>query len=45
MIAEGEIYLTTAWWLTVIPGAALVLVTLGFSLFGDGLARQLRIRV
>jgi peptide/nickel transport system permease protein len=45
MIAEGEIYLTTAWWLTVIPGAALVLVTLGFSLFGDGLARQLRVRV
>lgn len=45
MIAEGEIYLTTAWWLTVIPGSALVLLTLGFSLLGDGLARQMRVQV
>jgi peptide/nickel transport system permease protein len=45
MISEGEIYLTTAWWLSVFPGIALVLVTFGFSLFGDGLARQLRVQV
>lgn len=45
MIAEGEIYLTTAWWLTVIPGTMLILLTLGFSLLGDGLARQLRVQV
>jgi len=45
MIAEGEIYLYTAWWLTVIPGTTLILLTLGFSLLGDGLARQLRVQV
>jgi peptide/nickel transport system permease protein len=45
MIAEGEIYQTTAWWLTVIPGTMLILLTLGFSLLGDGLARQLRVQV
>jgi peptide/nickel transport system permease protein len=45
MIAEGEIYLTTAWWLTVIPGTMLIFLTLGFSLLGDGLARQLRVQV
>jgi peptide/nickel transport system permease protein len=45
MVAEGEIYLTTAWWLTVIPGTMLILLTLGFSLLGDGLARQLRVQV
>ncbi len=45
MIAEGELYLTTAWWLTVIPGTMLILLTLGFSLLGDGLARQLRVQV
>jgi peptide/nickel transport system permease protein len=45
MIAEGEVYQTTAWWLTVIPGTMLMLLTLGFSLLGDGLARQLRVQV
>ncbi len=45
MIAEGEIYLTTAWWLTVMPGGALVLLTVGFALLGDGIARQMRVQI
>jgi peptide/nickel transport system permease protein len=45
MIAEGEIYLTTAWWLTVMPGSALILLTVGFALLGDGIARQMRVQV
>jgi peptide/nickel transport system permease protein len=45
MIAEGEIYLSTAWWLTVMPGSALILLTVGFALLGDGIARQMRVQV
>jgi peptide/nickel transport system permease protein len=45
MIAEGELYLTTAWWLTVMPGSALILLAGGFALLGDGLARQMRVQV
>lgn len=45
MISEGETFLSTAWWISVFPGAALFLLTLGFSLLGDGLAKQLRVRI
>jgi peptide/nickel transport system permease protein len=34
--------MTTAWWITVFPGVAIVLTGLGFSLLGDGLAEILR---
>jgi peptide/nickel transport system permease protein len=37
MIAEGQPYLTTAPWLVIFPGAAIVLTMVGFSLLGDGL--------
>jgi peptide/nickel transport system permease protein len=36
MIADGRIYLFQAWWVTLIPGAAIFLVVLGFNLLGDG---------
>jgi peptide/nickel transport system permease protein len=35
MLASGQIYLTTAWWVDVFPGIALMLTVLGFNLFGD----------
>ena len=38
MVAEGRSYLTTAWWMTVFPGVAIVALALAFSLLGDGLA-------
>jgi peptide/nickel transport system permease protein len=44
MIAEGQSFLSRAWWISVFPGIALILLTLGFSLLGDGLAKQLRVR-
>jgi peptide/nickel transport system permease protein len=44
MIAEGQTFMTTAWWITAFPGFALVLLALGFSLLADGLGEKLRVR-
>lgn len=38
MIAEGQIFITTAWWISAFPGLAVVFLALGFSLLADGLA-------
>lgn len=38
MVAEGQSFLTTAWWMALFPGAAIVALALAFSLLGDGLA-------
>ncbi|QYX58706.1 ABC transporter permease [Roseovarius sp. SCSIO 43702] len=43
MIAEGQTYISTAWWISFFPGLAMVLIGVGFALMGDGLARMLRI--
>jgi peptide/nickel transport system permease protein len=37
MLAEGRDYLSNAWWLATLPGAAISLVVLGANLLGDGL--------
>jgi len=37
MLAEGRDYLSNAWWLATVPGAAISLVVLGANLLGDGL--------
>jgi peptide/nickel transport system permease protein len=42
MISDGQNYLLSAWWLSTLPGVALILVGIGFSLIGDGLADILR---
>jgi peptide/nickel transport system permease protein len=42
MISDGQNYITTAWWLTTLPGLAVVFVGVAFSLIGDGLADVLR---
>jgi peptide/nickel transport system permease protein len=41
MMAEGQTYLTTAWWITLFPGLAICSLALGLSLAADGLARLL----
>lgn len=41
MINEGRMYLQTAPWLAIFPGAAIMLTVLGLSLFGDGLREAL----
>lgn len=42
MVAEGRIYMTTAWWMITFPGLAIVTVGVALSLFGDGLVNLLR---
>ena len=42
MINDGQNFLSTHWQLTTIPGLAVVIVGLGLSLTGDGLADLLR---
>ncbi len=44
IIADGQTYLLTAWWITTLPGIVVVIVGIGFSLLGDGLADRLRAR-
>ena len=44
LIADGKNYFSTAWWITVFPGLAIVLCGIGFSLVGDGLADMLDVR-
>ncbi len=42
MIADGQLYMVTAWWVPTIPGLAIAVVGVGLSLVGDGLADRLR---
>jgi peptide/nickel transport system permease protein len=44
MIAEGQNFMTTAWWITTFPGFASVFLALGFSLLADGLGEKLGVR-
>jgi peptide/nickel transport system permease protein len=44
IISEGQSYLLNAWWIATLPGLFVVLVGVGLSLIGDGLAEHLRSR-
>ncbi|MFT3735267.1 MAG: ABC transporter permease [Rhodocyclaceae bacterium] len=37
MISAGRRYMLECWWLVAMPGAAIMMVSLAFNLFGDGL--------
>jgi peptide/nickel transport system permease protein len=37
MVAEGQGFITRAWWMTFFPGIAIVCLAFGFSLLGDAL--------
>lgn len=41
MVAEGQPFVTTAWWVTLFPGLSIVALAFGFSLLGDGLGQRL----
>jgi peptide/nickel transport system permease protein len=41
MVAEGQTFLLTAWWISTMPGLVIVFAGVGFSLLGDGLADRL----
>lgn len=38
MISDGQSFITTAWWLSAVPGLAVVYTGIALSLVGDGLA-------
>ena len=42
LIADGKNFMTTAWWMSIFPGAAIVVAGLSFSLLGDALAEWMR---
>ena len=42
IISAGKGFISTAWWITALPGLVMVVVGLGFSLLGDGLNDLLR---
>jgi peptide/nickel transport system permease protein len=44
LIADGRNFMTTAWWMSIFPGLAIVFAGMGFSLLGDGIATRLRRR-
>ena len=41
MLAEGEVYIATAWWVVVFPGLAIVATVLAINLGGDRLRDRL----
>ena len=42
LIANGKNFMATAWWISTFPGIAIVVVGVGFSLVGDGIADLIR---
>ena len=38
LVAEGKDVILTAWWVATLPGLVIVIVGVGFSLIGDGIA-------
>ncbi|EGH98484.1 ABC transporter permease [Pseudomonas syringae] len=41
MVAEGQAFLTSAWWICTFPGLAIVTLAMCFSLLADGVAETL----
>jgi peptide/nickel transport system permease protein len=42
LITEGQAYMTNAWWMSALPGLAIIVTGIGLSLIGDGLSDFLR---
>ncbi len=41
MVAEGQSFITTAWWIALFPGLSIVCLAFGFSMLGDALGELL----
>ena len=41
MVAQGQAYFQTQWWLVTFPGLAILITAVGFNLLGDGLREVL----
>ena len=37
MVADGRDFLVDQWWVSTLPGAAILVVVMGFNLLGDGI--------
>ncbi|MBO3761526.1 ABC transporter permease [Ciceribacter sp. L1K22] len=44
MVAEGQPFVTTAWWITLFPGLSIVFLAFAFSLLGDALGDMLGVQ-
>ena len=44
LLDAGHLYMLDAWWMITFPGLALLFVSLGFNLFGDGLRDALDVK-
>lgn len=45
MVADGRDRLAIAWWISTMPGVAIMLVVLSMNLFGDWLRDRLDLRL
>jgi peptide/nickel transport system permease protein len=43
MIAEGQSFIASAWWISFFPGLAIICLAIGFSMLADGSAERLGI--
>lgn len=41
IVSDGRDFLLQAWWITTLPGLALIITGLGLSLIGDGLSKMI----
>jgi peptide/nickel transport system permease protein len=37
MLNQGMTFMNQAWWISIMPGIAIMIIVLGFNMFGDGL--------
>jgi peptide/nickel transport system permease protein len=44
MIAEGQAFIASAWWIALFPGIAIVTLAIGFSMLADGFAEYFGLR-
>jgi peptide/nickel transport system permease protein len=44
MISDGQAFITTKWWISTIPGVAVVYTGIALSLLGDGLGDAWRVK-
>jgi peptide/nickel transport system permease protein len=44
MVSEGRSYISGSWWVSTLPGIAIITTSLGFNLLGDGLRDILDVR-
>ena len=44
MIADGQPFVTTKWWISALPGLAVIYTGIGLSLVGVGLAEAWRVK-